>query len=123
MYKFYNNNPKGKLVGDCSIRAISLALGQPWEKTYKDICSIGLDVCDMPSANAVWGLYLQDHGYKRQIIPNTCPDCYSIREFCFDHPNGLYIPCTGSHVTVSVDGDLLDTWDSGDEMPVYYWKR
>ena len=123
MYRFYNPNPKGKLVGDCSVRAISIALNQSWEKTYSDICALGFDLYDMPSSNSVWGTYLQDNGFVRQIIPNSCPEGYSIREFCHDHKTGLYILCTGSHVVTAIDGDYYDTWDSGDEVPVYCWHR
>ena len=53
---------------------------------------------DMPSSNAVWGSYLYDHGFRRQIIPNECPECYTIADFCLDHPFGLYVLATGTHV-------------------------
>ena len=58
----------------------------------------------MPSANNVWGSYLRDIGYKRYIIPNTCPDCYTVRDFCIEHAHGRYILATGSHVVAVVDG-------------------
>lgn len=34
MFVYYNPNPEKKNVGDCTIRALSKALGQSWEKTY-----------------------------------------------------------------------------------------
>lgn len=40
-YVFYNNNPKGKQVGDCTVRAISLATEQDWNKVYLDLCLQG----------------------------------------------------------------------------------
>lgn len=123
MYIYFNPNPKGKLVGDCSIRAISFALGQSWEKTYKDICAYGLGLGDMPSSNSVWGTYLSDHGFRRDVIPNICPDCYTVRDFCLDNKSGLYVLCTGSHVVAALDGDYYDSWDSGDEVPVYLWRK
>lgn len=122
LYRYYNPNPYGKLVGDCSIRAVSIALSQGWKKTYKEICSLGLMLGDMPSSNAVWGTYLQDHGFHREIIPNSCPNCYSIREFCLDNPVGTFVLCTGTHVVTAIDGDYYDSWDSGDEVPVYLWR-
>lgn len=122
-YRFYNPNPKGKIVGDCSIRAVSFALSKTWENVYMDVCTYGRAVGDMPSSNAVWGMYLYDHGFRRKIIPNSCPDCYSIRDFCHDNPEGLYVLCTGTHVVAVLDGDYYDSWDSGDEVPVYLWER
>ena len=35
MYKYYNNNPFGRHVSDCSVRAIALATQQSWDDIYK----------------------------------------------------------------------------------------
>lgn len=105
MYKYYNPNPLGKKIGDCVIRAISIILSKSWEETYMDITMMGLKMCDMPSSNAVWGAYLWGLGFKRKIIDNTCPNCYTVRDFCFDHPKGKYILATGEHVVAVIDGD------------------
>ena len=119
----YNPNPVGLKVGDCVVRALSKALGQDWEQTYIDLCVEGCLRCDMPSANAVWGAYLRRKGFEREIIPNTCPDCYTVEDFCADHPNGTYILALDGHVVSVVDGQYFDTWQSGREVPIYYWHR
>lgn len=119
----YNPNPVGLKVGDCVVRALSKALGQDWEQTYIDLCVEGCLRCDMPSANAVWGAYLRRKGFEREIIPNTCPDCYTVENFCADHPNGTYILALDGHVVSVVDGQYYDTWQSGREVPIYYWHR
>lgn len=31
---FYNPNPDGRFVGDCTIRAICKLLDEPWDKVY-----------------------------------------------------------------------------------------
>ena len=77
----------------------------------------------MPSANHVWGAYLRSKGWERCVIPNDCPDCYCVKDFCLDHPTGRYVMAISGHVVAVVDGDYFDTWDSGDEVPVYFWKR
>lgn len=119
----YNANPRNKRVGDCTIRAISTALGQDWFQTYLDMSLQGLAVCDMPSANHVWGAYLKSKGFERHLIPDTCPDCYSVKDFCEDNPKGTFILAISGHVVTVVDGNYYDTWDSGDEIPIYYWKK
>lgn len=78
---------------------------------------------DMPSSNAVWGAYLKSRGFKRYIIPNECPDCYTVKDFCKDHPKGHYILGTGTHVIAIIDGFYYDTWDSGELIPIFYWKK
>lgn len=122
MYCEYNPNPNGKRVGDCVIRAIAKAMNMSWDAAYASIALQGYLMKDIMSSNSVWGEYLRRHGYKRYVIPDTCPDCYTVREFCEDHPEGKYILATGSHVVVAEDGCYFDAWDSGDETPVYFWR-
>lgn len=123
MYIRYNPNPQKATVGDCVIRAISKLMRQGWEKTYIELCIEGLLLSDLPSANSVWGQYLRRHGFARYIIPNTCPDCYTVADFAADHPTDAYILALNGHVVAVEDGDYYDTWDSGAECPVYYWHK
>lgn len=123
MFVYFNPNPVGKHVGDCVIRAISRLTNQDWEKTYMEIALHGYMLHDMPSANYVWGAYLFENGFRRYVIPNTCPDCYTVKDFCKDNPYGMYLLATGSHVVAVQDGNYYDAWDSGDEVPIYYWQK
>lgn len=123
MWKKYNPNPAGKNVGDCTIRALSKGLNQDWAQTYAALILQGYMMSDMPSANSVWGAYLRHRGFTRHIIPEDCPDCYTVTEFACDHPRGTYILALSGHVVCLVDGDWYDTWDSGQEVPLYYWMR
>lgn len=120
---YYNPNPKGNLVGDCVVRAISLALDQDWNKSYLGISTQGYELKDMPSSNETWAVYLRRNGFKRYIIPNECPDCYTIEEFCRDNPDGVFVVATGTHVVTCINGDYYDTWDSGNKIPIYYFKK
>ncbi len=122
-FVMYNPNPDRRNVGDCTVRAISKALGQDWETTYTGLALEGFCLCDMPSANHIWGAYLKRHGFRRALIPDECPDCYSVAEFAADHPKGTYILALSGHVVCVQDGNWYDTWDSGGKIPLYYWKR
>jgi hypothetical protein len=123
MYTYYNPNPKQKRVGDCVIRAICKVLDMDWDDVYIQLCLQGFKMKDMASSNSVWGSYLKSKGFLQVTIPNTCPDCYSIRDFCEDNPKGTFVVGTGTHVVAIVDGNYYDAWDSGDEIPVYYFRR
>ena len=122
MWKQKNENPINNRVGDCVVRAISTALGQNWVQTYAELCVQGVLLCDLPSANAVWGAYLSQKGYKRKTIPNSC-QCYTVEDFCKDHPIGTYILGTGTHALTVISGDWIDVWDSGQECPIYYFTK
>lgn len=121
MFRYFNPNPDRSLVGDCVVRAICKLQNRRWEDVYVDICLEGLILHNMPSSNDVWGSYLMNCGYSRYSLPDTCPACYTVRDFCIDHPIGAFLLATGTHVIAVIDGDYYDTWDSGDESPAYYW--
>ena len=122
-YKYYNPNPLGLSVGDCTIRAISKVIERDWKSTYLCLIVQGYQMYDMPSANRVWSEFLRSQGFVRHTIPDSCPDCYTVREFCSDHPVGTFVLGTGEHVIAVVDGDYYDSWDSGREIPIYYFER
>ena len=102
---------------------LTLVTGKSWVDCYLDLVDKGLEIGDVISSNIVWGAYLRDLGFKRHIIPNTCPNCYSVEDFCLDHPHGLYILGTGTHVVAVEDGYYFDTWNSGRECPIFYLSR
>lgn len=103
MFEKINPNPNGSYVGDCVIRAIALADNKSWNETYINLCLMGLKMYDMPSSNKVWHEYLKTEGYKRHIIPDTCPQCYTVRDFCGEFFSGTYIVGTGTHVVCVKD--------------------
>lgn len=122
-WKFFNNNPTGRYVGDCSVRAIAKALGVDWERAYALTSSAGYGMGDMPSSDSVWGAVLRQHGFYREAIPNSCPNCYTVADFAREHPRGTFVLALGGHVVTVEDGDWYDTWDSGSEIPQYFFYR
>ncbi len=123
MYIESNKNPLNKRVGDCVIRAISTTENTDWDDTFLDLMLKSFEMKDIPSSNYVWSAFLKDLGYSRYVIPNTCPNCYTIRDFANENPVGTFILATGTHVVAVVDGNYIDTWDSGDEVPIYYFEK
>ena len=101
------------------MRALSKALGQDWLVTYLGICIQGALAGDMPSANAVWGAYLAQHGFRRRLAP----DGVTVSEFARAHPSGVYVLALSGHVVCIIDGTLYDTWDSSREVVLYYWRK
>lgn len=122
-YKYYNPNPLFKSTGDCVIRAITKILNQSWDMTYWDLCKLGYELGDWGNSNTVWNAYLRSKNFIRRIIPNTCPICYTIKDFCNDFKYGKFILATGNHVVAVVDGDYYDSFNSGSEVPIFYYER
>ena len=120
-WKKVNPNPRGKNVGDCTVRAVSIAFNIPWRQAYADLCMMGLEMCDMPSANHVWGAFLRKKGWVRETVRDYGRDDYTVADFCRDNPSGTFILALDGHVVCVKDGDYCDAWDSGREIPQYFW--
>jgi hypothetical protein len=105
------------------VRAITKATGKTWKEVYLALSAYGYSLSDMPSANHVWGAYLRSQGFKRYIVDDNGRDLYTVEDFCKDNPQGTYILAIDGHVVCVEDGFYYDSWDSGQEIPIYYWTR
>ena len=122
-YVYENKNPANKRVGDCVIRAIAKVMNMSWDDVAIDLSMMMVTEKDIVSSNALWGKYLTMNGFRRGMLHDTCPDCYTLRDFVRDFPVGTFVVCTGTHVIAVIDGSYFDTFDSGDEIVTYYYER
>lgn len=118
-YIKYNENPCDKRTIDCTVRALSVLLDQYWERIYVKLCLLGYDMCDMPSSKAVIHAYLKSLGYKKYV----CPDGCTVKDFADNNPKGRYLLASNTHVIPVIYGNYIDTWDSGNEIVIQYWKK
>ena len=123
MWRYFNPNPKRLNVGDCTVRSICAATGMDWNTVHKALCDLSGDMADMPSADRVWWELLRQIGFKQKRMIDRCPDCYTVSDFCRDHPHGIYILGPHEHAVCTINGDWLDSWDSGQTVPTYYFRR
>ena len=119
MYRYFNNNPCGRSVGDCAVRAISAAFGISWERAFDILADNARQMCDMPSSDSVWGATLRMMGYVREAVN----DRMTVEEFAEENPNGIFVAKTNGHVVCVRDGVVYDSWDSSQEDVIYVWKR
>lgn len=122
-YQFFNPNPLGKFVGDCTIRAICAVTGLDWYEIHRQQSDLSRIMADMPSSDDVWWELLRLHGFRKVKLLDSCPDCYTVADFSYDHPSGLFVLGPKEHAIAVIDGDWYDTWDSGATVPLYYLRR
>lgn len=121
-YVYANPNPKHKVTNDCVVRAISLATGRPWNTVFWDLTDeLYKEKETCMDSNKVWGQYLEKLGCSRYHIADSCPICYTVRDFCDDNPKGSYVLCTGTHAVAVINGDYYDVFNSGSAIPLYYF--
>lgn len=113
-----NVNPCKNRTIDCTVRALCALFDSDWETVYAQLCTLGYEMCDMPSSKAVLNRYMAERGYTRHI----CPDI-TVKEFAEEYPDNAYLLAAESHVIPVFYGYYIDTWDSGQLTCLYYWKK
>ena len=121
MYIEFNSNPVARTTGDCAVRAVAKALDTSWEFAYIMLALNGMKMGNLMNGNDVISATLRENGFRKANIPNTCPDCMTIRDFAEMNQTGTYVVGTGTHVVCIDAGDYYDIWDSGDEPIIYVW--
>lgn len=80
MWVKFQNNPAGRNVGDCSVRAISKALSVDWETAYAWLVGSAFLMADMPSSDAVSGAAVDEYGNVTSRatvdVPRGC--CFTV---------------------------------------------
>lgn len=122
-YRFLNLNPEHHDTQDCTIRAISLFLDKDWDDVYLHVVTEGFKQKRMPSSDSVWGAYLESEGCVATRVPSHCPYCYTVSDFAREYNRGSYLLKVNEHVVTVIDGYYYDTWNSGNEIVLYYWRK
>ena len=122
MFIKYNANPAGRRTSDCVIRAICIALNKPWLEVSDELYGIARREYSVTCDDNVWGRYLYSLGFEPFLLPFSCPECVTINEFTKYYPVGRYIIGTGKHAVAIIDGNYYDSWDSGNEIPTFFWR-
>ena len=122
-WEMYEPNPIRTGAIDCAVRAIAKALDVSWEKAHVMLSVNSFLMGSVQVDDDVWGSILRQHGFKRQIVSNSCPNCYTVDMFCEDHPKGTYVVKSQDHVATVRNGTLFDSWPSGGKTVLYFWYR
>jgi len=94
-----------------------------WRTAHKALCDLSSEMSDMPSANRVYRELLEQLGFSKIRLIDRCPQCYTVSDFAKDHPCGVYILGPHEHVVAVINGDWWDSYDSGNTVPTYYFRR
>lgn len=116
MFRYYNANPKGKKVEDCTIRAISVAEGISWDEAYDELSASARDLGLMMSSVEAVEEYL-DNKYKR--VPVYVE---TVGEFIDAHPYGTYLITMKDHITAVKNARNFDTFDPSDREIWSAWR-
>lgn len=114
MFSYYNANPYGRLVNDCTVRAISLATGESWNDTYKELSDFARMQGSMFDDVMYIDSYLDikfDKFYQRNNKRKL-----AVRQFTQEYPIGTFLITMRGHITCCIDGTIYDTFYPGDRL-------
>lgn len=118
MFLKCNLNPKGENIDDCYIRATSLATGVPYDEVEAEMIWRGKELVCSPNHLATVADFLMDRGWRLYQYTEGKP---TVKQFCEDHNDGIYLPVCNNHITAVVDGNVLDTWNCHRLRVKYYF--
>lgn len=112
-FHFHNANPRGKNKNDCVARAISVALGQRWETTVREMTEKAIRMSCVFNEDTTIDAYLKDKGWIKCKEPRDSQNKkITVLEFLKEHKKGIYIIKAGSHhLSLIINGKVWDTWD------------
>lgn len=137
-FHYYNANPKGRITGDCTFRAVSTALGISWEQTVMEMaefsCKTGYAINDKKGIEK----FLQSKGWVKHKQPRKADNTkYTGSEFCNEINSDIafvgksVIADIGGHHIVCIKEmpdayglhKVWDIWNSTYECIGNYWTK
>lgn len=137
-FRYYNANPRNRITGDCTFRAICTALGKEWTTVVMEMaelsCRTGYAINDTKGIER----YLAEQGWIKCKQPRKSDNTkYTGKDFCKLQQkyigtgvviqNGVTISdrivanIGGNHIVAIMDGKVWDIWDSTGKCIGNYW--
>lgn len=122
----FNANPKDRNVGDCVIRALSKATGKSWEEVYDDLYVIGRKKKRMMNDPHTYKEFLKNNNFTIQPAERDFNGKVLLVEEFADQiskfqKDRIFIIHTRKHLTVVINGDIYDTWNTSKQKTGKYY--
>ena len=129
VFHYKNENPYGKITGDCVIRALSTVLNQTWFTTYSELADMGKKSGYSMGSTTLMNKYLKFKGFYKHKQPRNLDNTkLTGEEFCTILQEGDIAPYVNvianigaGHVTAIINGRINDTWDCSENCIGSYW--
>lgn len=129
-YQYYQPNDKdpkrhGSSFGDCTIRALSKALGLSWLEAF----DVTIPFCRKYQTSNIFNMppkfrneVMLKLGFYYTGVSNAKGSKRpTVASFAKEHPSGTYILSTANHIVTVDSGYYWDSWDSGSKAVYGYY--
>lgn len=117
-FNYINVNPDLIDIGDCVVRAITLASGLDYDEV-EDKLYYTAKLLDCPERCVCCYSFLLDNVFYYEPV-----DCegMTVNGFAYCYNNGTYLVRMDGHLTCVIDGEIWDTWDCSNEIVTTAWR-
>lgn len=127
VFHYYNANPADLRTGDCTYRAMALALNKTWEQVVIGLAITAIKTKYSPADRANLDVYLKEHGWRKMPQPKkNNGKKYTVKEFCESIADceKVYYISVAHHCTCVKECKAWDIWDcTGKTVGDYSEKR
>ena len=129
MFKYFNPNPiyDGKNKAwkhvDCTVRSICAATDKSWREVYKLLSDVGLKEYVMPNDMIAYIKVISSLGFKS--VKKCKKGQTKVKDIAnrSKKENKVFLCKVKNHVVCCKNGDILDTWDSSEQLVTQYWEK
>lgn len=123
-FHYHNENPKGRITGDCSYRAIATATGIDYNEVVKGLAEIHCKTGYEPTEGKGLDAYAKSIGWVKNPQPRKADGTkYTGAEFCKIFKGICFANIGGHHMVCIKDHKVWDIWDSTDGCIGNYWTK
>lgn len=124
-FHFHNENPKNRITGDCTFRAIARATGKPWTEVVREMAEMSIRTGYAINDTKGIEKYMTQIGWVKHPQPRKADGTkYTGKEFCkVFKPRRAFAHIGGNHDVAIIDGKVNDIWDSTGGCIGNYWTK
>lgn len=137
-FHFHNENPKNRITGDCTFRAIARATGKDWRNVVMEMAQLSCETGYAINDDKGIERYLEKIGWVKHKQPRKVDNTkFTGKEFCkalkdpeyrefftgTDKLTNIICHIGGHHVTCIVAGKINDIWDCSNKCIGNYWTK
>lgn len=121
-YEFFNANPTGKEIGDCSIRAVAVALNKSWLESFDLLAAKAREMYYEMSEPEVMAEVLKDHGFEqKKVSVKRGTKRPTLVKLIKENPDSVIVGQIANHFAAARNGKVKDLWNSSERALYRYW--
>ncbi len=123
-FHFYNANPKGRITGDCTFRAICTAMEVDWGQVVMEMAEMSVRTGYAINDNKGIEKYLEENGWKKMKQPRKSDNTkYTGEDFCRAINAGRILKGYSGNIVANIGGHHIVCIKKVEDLTVKTWKQ